>query len=315
MKTLMETLNPMSGYFRPMFGMSFAEGDGAGGGGGDGAGEGAGAGAGSGDGAGAGAGAGSGATDWRAGLSPELRDAAEISKYKDVNELVKGHLNQAKLVGKDKLALPKDDKDQAAWDQVYAKLGRPEAAEGYKLPDVAMDDEVKQFFPKEAVADFAKVAHTLGLSQKQVEGLYKWRVESENNANRQWKERGVKDTQDAETALRREYGGAYAERVALAKKVVEVASKGDDAVKAFWLKHGDNPAFVKGLANLGAHLSEDTLGPGGAKGLTMTPTEIQTEIDTLQSDPKSAYHDDRNPQHEAAVERMTQLLDMLGSRQ
>lgn len=88
--------------------------------------------------------------------------------WKAPADAVKSYRELEKFVGADKagraVVLPTDDNPDA-WNQVYARLGRPETADGYGLKA-----EGDQTFIKAATEKF----HALGLNTKQAADLAAW---------------------------------------------------------------------------------------------------------------------------------------------
>lgn len=112
------------------------------------------------------------AGDWLAGFDPDVRDAITAKGYKSPAEVGRGWLSASKLVGVDPtqvVKLPGKDADAAAWDAVYTKLGRPEKADGYSVPEALKDDPLAGAFREEA--------HKAGLSSKQFETTLAWYTE------------------------------------------------------------------------------------------------------------------------------------------
>ena len=67
------------------------------------------------------------------------------------------------MIGQDKVAVPNKNSTEDQWNEVYAKLGRPESADKYALDakseTVAMDEG--------AIKSFAEQSHKLGLNNTQ----------------------------------------------------------------------------------------------------------------------------------------------------
>lgn len=101
--------------------------------------------------------------EWGAskGITPE-----NFEKYArenpDFYKIANSYRNVEKLVGGDKLALPKDPNDENGWNQVFDRLGRPKDAKEYKFAETADKSLTEWAGP---------VFHKLGLTQKQAEGL------------------------------------------------------------------------------------------------------------------------------------------------
>jgi hypothetical protein len=67
------------------------------------------------------------------GYKPEQM-AKVFAENPDMYSMANSYRNAEKLLGGEKLVLPKDASDQAGWDALYNKLGRPEKPDGYKIP-------------------------------------------------------------------------------------------------------------------------------------------------------------------------------------
>ena len=66
-------------------------------------------------------------------IPEELREHPSLSPIKDVGNLARSYVNAQRLIGSDKIPLPKNPTDEDL-DNIYSKLGRPETPEGYELP-------------------------------------------------------------------------------------------------------------------------------------------------------------------------------------
>jgi hypothetical protein len=110
----------------------------------------------------------------------------------------------------------------------------------------------------------------------------------------------------AEAALRREWGRAYEQNIVQARRVLE--KFGDDNIRTIIEEGiGNNPHFIKFLANVGKQMSED-----GIKGVptraTMTPEEAQRKIAEIRGNPAHPYWQKEHPEHIYAMEQMKDLM-------
>ena len=96
------------------------------------------------------------------GYKPEQM-AKVFAENPDMYSMANSYRNAEKLLGGEKLVLPKDAADQAGWDQLYSKLGRPEKPDGYKIP--LPEGSAGGEFEAWAKQTF----HGAGLSQQQAE--------------------------------------------------------------------------------------------------------------------------------------------------
>lgn len=247
------------------------------------------------------------AGDWKTDLDEDIKAHPVLEKYGSKNDAVKALVEAQKLIGRDKLILPPQDATDDDWNEVYNRLGRPEGADGYKRPeDVQLPEGMN--IDEELFKGFAEVAHKSGLLPKQVEGLYRWYMDTSINHFNNSNQATTDATKLAETNLRKQWGVAYESKVALAKKALQTI--GDDESKALLAEGlGNDPRIVRMFAKVGEMLSEDQL-TGKPKGLTMTPDEALVEIDKIKGDLEGPYFDPTNPLHDETVKKTADLYRM-----
>lgn len=245
-----------------------------------------------------------------------------------VEDLAKGYLSSQSMVGADpksviKLPTGTGDEHAAAWGEVYAKLGRPDDAKGYELPEALAAKREDLQLSDELVGDFAGAAHKLGLTKAQFSGVmehYGTLMEG-GAAEVAAAEQAKAEAQDAMVAsLKTEWGAEYDSNVGLALDGINQLGEGDDA-KAFvdMLEEtglGDNPVLIKLFAKVGELVQEDN--GGGNSGDTgdtssfnrqMTPDSAQSEIQKLMGDPdfSAKWLNESEPGHAEAVARLERL--------
>ena len=210
------------------------------------------------------------------------------------------------------VAIPGAD-DTEGWKAFYAKLGRPESADKYTLPNVKLpeglvvDDALR--------ANFTARAHDLNLTNKQAEGLYEWWNSQMGSAHTTTSQAKAVATQQALDGLKTEWGQAFESKLTEAKAAV--AHYGDADLVAYLNDTGlgDDPRLIKTFAKLGAQLREDGLvgrGDTGGRDGVLSPTEARQQIAHLRGDEafKKDYMNAKAPGHKAAMERMTRLHQM-----
>lgn len=219
--------------------------------------------------------------NWYDGIQDQdLLGYVQNKGWKDPMELANGYRNLEKLVGVDKLPMPKDDADAEGWQRVYDRLGRPSSAEDYKLP---VPDGDSGEFAKAAAGKF----HELGLSGKQAQELANWW-----NSTQQEKMQGLAQQQqqqaDAELGeLQKEWGQAYEENVELGRRAAR-----EYGLNADTLGKIEGAIGTKGLmelmAKIGRSQGEASFVQGdapGKGGFGMTPAAAQQRIAALKADP------------------------------
>lgn len=97
-----------------------------------------------------------------------IRGFAETKNWKSPEDVVKSYQNLEKIVGSkaNALIVPGEDATAEDWAAFYDKTGRPAAADNYAMPDTLKEDP--------AMKAFAPVAHELGFTSKQWEGVTKF---------------------------------------------------------------------------------------------------------------------------------------------
>ena len=127
-----------------------------------------------------------------------LRDHPSLKDYKSKDEAVKALVHAQKLLGKTPegyVQVPGADADPEQMTAFHAALGRPDAPEGYELPEIDLPDG---FELQEAMIEgFRAKAYELGLTPGQVSGLFQWflPVVLDTHHSLEAEARRVKDTE------------------------------------------------------------------------------------------------------------------------
>ena len=234
---------------------------------------------GAGDGGNGGQGGGTPPASWLDSITDnDLRGYVENKGWKDPRELADGYRNLEKLLGGEKLPLPKGEDDAEGWARVYDKLGRPQAADAYKIP--TMGDGQDQF-----VKDVQGKFHELGLTEKQGNALAEWY---------HGVQKGMVDTtlagsaQQAEAdlaALKTEWGGAYDENIEFGRRAAR--EYGLDEAKLNKMEQAlGTGEMLKLMASIGRSQGEASFnkGDGGSGSFGMTPAQAQARIGELKAD-------------------------------
>ena len=109
-------------------------------------------------------------------LIPEsFKEEKALDNFNNMEDFVKSYLHAQKLVGADKIPVPNKHATEEDWNEVFKRLGAPSDPNDYKY------DFKDQEMDSEAVQEFNKTAHRLGLLPKQAEGLIKFYNEMNGN--------------------------------------------------------------------------------------------------------------------------------------
>lgn len=249
---------------------------------------------------------------WRnEGVPEDLRGEACLDSIKDFPSLVKSYVHAHKMVGADKVVVPGEAATEDEMNTFFTALGRPKTADEY---GVKAPDEMPEGFPysEDLAKGFTAEAHKLGLTPKQANGIFNWYNNNQVDAFKGQQKEKIEAGQNAELALRKEFGKAYDVKFAAANSLINNYG-GDNIDDLKNVVFHDNPKAISFLANVAKEFSEDRLkGKGSGTFGLMSPGEATKEISRLHGDKEfvDAYVNKKNPGHAGAVERMRNLYEL-----
>ena len=240
-------------------------------------------------------------------LIPEnFREEKALDNFNNMEDFVKSYLHAQKLVGADKIPVPNKHATEEDWNEVFKRLGAPSDPNDYKY------DFKDQEMDSQAVQEFNKTAHRLGLLPKQAEGLIKFYNEMNVNNAASQEEAAAQAQMNVEAELKKEFGPQFNKRLDQAKRLA-VNSLGQDFLENTYLKDGsrlgDNLNVIKAFSDLADKLSEDPIIQGDGTSY-MTAKDIEKEITELTQE-GSAYWDKNHINHQKAVDEVLKLREML----
>lgn len=225
--------------------------------------------------------AGGNAGEWYAGIADaDLRGYVQTKGFKDPAALADSYRNLEKLQGvpQDRLLKLPEKSDDPAWDQVHARLGRPEKPDGYELKFEGDDA-----FAKSA----AETMHKLGVSKAQAQGLNQFwngHVEALIKADEQARQQA---DAAAISELKTKWGGDYDKNVELGRRAGREFGLSEQQFKAIEASLGAGDT-LKLFQAIGAKLAEpagfDPAGAGGGTGFGMTADQAKARINALKGD-------------------------------
>ena len=145
--------------------------------------------------------------------------------------------------------------------------------------------------------------HKHGMSQKQAEGLYEDYFGMMSQSLNKRDENTLLIKNEAETALRNEWGKDFDENATIARRIVEKFG-GKEAMEAFG-DLGNKPEVMKFLSNLGKTISEDSFVGVGSVDLSTDSTGAKQRIKAIEGDPD--FMDSDSPRHGGLVKERTGL--------
>lgn len=269
------------------------------------------AGGGSGEGAAAGGGdadafawAGELSNEALAGGKPSDKDWLTNKGYKSPADMIsamralEGHVNG-------RLAMPKDENDTDGWNALYKAIGRPDTPDGYEFKTEDGSEDPR-------LTEFAKAAHDLGISKKQMDGLAAALDGVFTQSSAAEEARINADFEAGKAELRTAWGENYDRNVEIARRGAEKFGFDKDLLNALGDKVGVKK-MLEMMHGLGKAMGEDTIDGNPSKLLGgMDAKTAQAELDAMAKDPvkAKALTEGTDP---TLAERRKQLLDIVAA--
>ena len=243
-------------------------------------------------------------------LPEEIRDHPSLQSINDVGNLGLSYVNAQRLIGADKIPLPKNPTEDDL-SNIYSKLGRPDEPSGYAIQADG------QILTEGDVNTYTDIAHKLGLSKTQANGILDYYRSSIQQTTEAMSKDSEQQRQQIEQSLKAEWGADYDAKVTQANRAVSDIA-GEDLLQMVLedgTKVGNHPAFIKAFANFAdfknSVTKEDTISENSVN-YRMSPADAKAKIDTIMNDRSHAYWDRKNPvARDKAVKEVQDLYEML----
>lgn len=252
-------------------------------------------------------------SSWKSSLSNDLKGSPFLQKFEDtpegLNKAFESHGNLEKLLGHEKVPIPKGPEDLEGWNRFSKAMGIPDKAEGYKLGDAQLPESMKGITIDKN--KFAEVAHAHKLTPAQTQGL--WKIYNELNIDSYNKamEGHQKSMTETVNRLKGEWGDAYDTNVELGQMVINKFSDSQEMNDYITAVLSQHPNGIKFLAKIGDQFAENKVGEFQMKRFSLAPEEAQAEIDSLVRDLEGPYMNTKGKyterEHQAAIDRVNSL--------
>ena len=231
--------------------------------------------------------------DW---LPEDLRSSPSLEKFKTPGDVAKSYLELEKMASGG-VKIPKDDADPKDWEPVYTKLGRPATPDAYQIArpaDLPAGLEYDEGLEKSLRA----TAHSLGLNNKQLQGIANAISEHRSGQFTQDQKAGKTQQEEHVATLKKQWGNDYDKNLGAAKAAIGALAKdagmsADDIKKVLnesgW---GDDPRLARIFAEAGKLRAEDAPELQGGAAKTDDENEIRQKIEAM-FDAKHPYMNER----------------------
>jgi hypothetical protein len=249
---------------------------------------------------------------WKASLSTDLRNSPLLQKFEDtpdgLNKAVESHANLEKLLGHEKVPIPKGVDDVEGWNRFSKALGIPDKAEGYGLADAKIPEDMKGMTLDKN--KFAEIVHAHKLTPAQAKGLWEAysqnNIETYNNAMKKHQEAIVNTV----NTLKGKWGDAYQTNVELGQMVINKFSTDQDTNDFITSTLSKDPKGIEFLAKIGEQFAENKVGEFQMARFTLAPEQATEEWHKIVRDPNHAYNNEKASPRErqAAIDYVNSLI-------
>ena len=250
-------------------------------------------------------------SSWKDSISEAYRKDPNIEKFTEIDALAKSYINATKMIGQDKVVIPTNNSTEEHWDEVYAKLGRPESADKYTLDaksEVVNLDET-------AIKSFAEQSHKLGLNNKQAQGILEFYKNNMEGTAQQSKIDTETAQVQAEQQLRQEWGRDFEGKVKQAGALAKANINPEvlDMTLSNGTRLGDHPEIIKGFAKIAGMMQEDKIVATESEN-AQSVSNIEEEISSIINDRNGPYWNKQHPEHDKMVQQVYTLREMLNAK-
>lgn len=249
-------------------------------------------------------------TTWRDSLPDELKASASLSKFETIEGLAKSYTNLEKMLGTDKVPVPKEGDEEGA-KSFFKAAGWPEKPEeyGFAKPEKVPDGMV---YNADMDTRLAGIFHGSKLTKGQAasvrDELMKMVADGTTQnleASKVSEAANQKAIQDAEAALKSEWGEAFEQRGKIAGMAINKFLSPATVAALESANLANNPAIVKDMFNLGTKLAgeKELIGE-----LTQSPSDLESNIADFRQKHSAALFDKSHPDHEVRTNEYTALF-------
>ena len=208
----------------------------------------------------------------------DLRGYVQNKGWSSPRDVADGYRNLEKLLGGEKLPMPKGTEDTEGWSRVYDALGRPKESGAYKVP---LLDGADPSIAGQVQAKF----HELGLSESQGNALAEWWHGQQTATLQGMVTQSAQQSEADLVALKTEWGGAYDENLEFGRRAAREYGLDQGSLSKIEQALGTGD-MVRLLARIGRAQGEAKFEGGGAGNnpFGMTPDAARQRISALQHD-------------------------------
>jgi len=247
---------------------------------------------------------------WKSSLSEDLQGSPSLKKFADdksgLENVAKSYLELQKMMGHEKIPMPKDDNDVEGKALFNKAMGIPDSPKDYALSDVKIPDQMKPIIVSKDT--FAEIVHKQGLTPKQADGMWK----EYNRLNLNAYEWALGDYQkkvdETKNTLANEWGDGYNVKISQAQSVINEFGGDKETQKFLTANLIADPRGAKFLADIGHQFAENQIGEFSQINYARTPAEAKAEVDKIMANKGHDYYSDDPVKRGKAIDYVNSLL-------
>lgn len=250
---------------------------------------------------------------WRDSLPDDIKSAPSLSKFETIEGLAKSYTNLEKMLGADKVVVPKDGDEEGA-QRFFKAAGWPDKPEeyGFKAPEKVPDGMV---YNPELDTKIAGLFHGAKLTKAQAAAVREGLMEvvasgaSESmEASKAAQAANEAALMQAEQSLKQEWGPAYDTRAKVAGAAINKFAPPEAIAVMEANGLANNPAIVRMFYDIGTKLSgEKEL--IGSDEQSMTLSDLDSSIADFREKHGAALLDRSHADHKVRVAEYTKLFE------
>jgi len=216
----------------------------------------------------------------QAGIPEDLRNDQTLMTTKNVASMASQLVNAQKLIGKgaNMAVIPTEHSTELERAEFNKLCGCPDTPDEYAITHAEGMGEINA----DVETGFKNLAHSHGLRPETVQALTDLDDARMLSMQQAMEDAAVQKTADCEEALKKQWGGAYDERLHLANRMI--AENASDENKEEVLNAiGSNPIIADFLANMAKKFVEHKVISADIN--TPTPLDAKAQADDLRQTP------------------------------
>lgn len=205
---------------------------------------------------------------WRGALPKDLQNH-EAFQNKEVKDVAQEYLSLKEKIEKS-IPVITENSDEKEIKEFKEKLGIPDSADDYKLPDVELPEGMEK--DEDFESRFKNEAIEANLTKAQFEKLFKFANEYMGSKYTETINERKKNHEDAEKTLKKDWGNSYGNNLKKAQNIIKKYADDEEIKEINKTGIGNNPVFIKLFHKIAQDVSEDKFVQGESSGTEEKPT-------------------------------------------